>query len=174
MCLNLALLLASSRRKVLLVDGDLRRGRLHRDFGLERTPGLADVLAGSATFDSAVRPSGTDGLDVQPAGDLPEDPTTLLESPRFPELFEDAGKSYDVVLVDTAAILAVTDPALVARHAGVSLLVLRAGEHPVEVIALTVKRLRQGGARVDGAILNDVRPGRHLRYRYDYRARAGA
>ena len=173
-CLNLALLLASARRKVLLVDGDLRRGRLHRDFGLERTPGLAEVLAGSATFDSTVRPSGTEGLDVLPTGDLPEDPTALLESPRFPELLEDAGKRYDVVLVDTAAILAVTDPALVARHAGLSLLVLRAGEHPVEEIALTVKRLRQSGARVDGAILNDVRSGRHLRYRYDYRDRAGA
>lgn len=173
-CVNLGLLLASARRRVLLVDADLRRGRLHHEFGLERTPGVAEVVAGGATFDTAVRPSGTDALDVLAAGELPDDPTALLESPRFRELLAEAGKRYDVVLVDTAAILAVTDPALVARHAGLSLLVLRAGEHPVQEIALAVKRLRQGGARVDGAILNDLRPGRHARYRYEYRARAGA
>jgi tyrosine-protein kinase Etk/Wzc len=132
------------------------------------------VLAGNATFDGAVRASGTEGLDLLAAGELPEDPTALLEGTRFQELLAEAGKRYDVVLVDTAAILAVTDPALVARHAGLSLLVLRAGEHPLEEIALAVNRLRQGGARVDGAILNDVRPGRHSRYRYDYRSRTRA
>lgn len=173
-CLNLALLLATSRRRILLVDADLRRGRLHREFGLDRTPGLAEVLAGDAALESVVRPTGTDGLHLLAAGDLPEDPTALLEKPQFADLLADAGKRYDVVLVDTAAILAVTDPALVARHAGLSLLVLRAGEHPVEEIALAVKRLRQGGARVDGAVLNDVRPSRHARYRYEYRARIRA
>jgi tyrosine-protein kinase Etk/Wzc len=172
-CVNLALLLASPRRKVLLVDADLRRGRIHREFGLERTPGLAEVLSGTAALEAAIRPSGTEGLDLLAAGELPDDPTSLLEGPRFQELLAEAGKRYDVVLVDTAAILAVTDPALVARHAGLSLLVLRAGEHPVEEIALAVRRLQQSGARVDGAILNDLRPARH-RYRYEYRARARA
>jgi tyrosine-protein kinase Etk/Wzc len=173
-CVNLALLLASARRKVLLVDGDLRRGRLHREFGLARTPGLAEAIAGAATLDAAIRPSGTDGLDVLAAGELPEDPAALLEGPALQELLAQAAKRYDVVVVDTPAILAVTDPALVARHAGLSFLVLRAGEHPVEEIALAVKRLRQGGARVDGAILNDLRPSRYGRYRYEYRARARA
>jgi tyrosine-protein kinase Etk/Wzc len=173
-CVNLALLLASARRKVLLVDADLRCGRVHREFGFERAPGLADVLAGGATLDAAIRKSGTEGLDVLAAGELAEDPTVLLEGSTFQEMLSDAAKRYDVVLVDTAAILAVTDPALVARHAGLSLLVLRAGEHPVEEIALAVKRLRQSGARVDGVILNDIRPARYTRYRYEYRVRAGA
>lgn len=174
-CVNLALLLASPRRKVLLVDGDLRRGRLHREFGLERTPGVAEVVASGAPLDQAIHPTGTDGLDLLPAGELPDDPTSVLESPRFQELLAEAGRRYDVVVVDTPAILAVTDPALVARHAGLNLLVLRAGEHPLEEIALSVKRLSQNGAQVGGAILNDVRPGRHGRYRrYEYRkAKAG-
>jgi tyrosine-protein kinase Etk/Wzc len=169
-CVNLALLLASPRRKVLLVDADLRRGRLHREFGLERTPGVAEVVLGGLSLDQVLRPTGTEGLDLLAAGELPEDPTAVLENPRFQELLADAGKRYDVVVVDTPAILAVTDPALVARHAGLNLLVLRAGEHPIEEIALSVKRLSQNGAQVGGAILNDVRPGRHGRYhRYEYR-----
>lgn len=169
-CVNLAILLASPRRKVLLLDADLRRGGLHREFGFERVPGVAEVVSDAATLDAAIRQTGTVGLDLLPAGELPEDPTAVLESPKFPELLAEAGKRYDVVVVDTPAILAVTDPALVARHAGLNLLVLRAGEHPLEEIALSVKRLSQNGAQVGGAILNDVRPGRHGRYhRYEYR-----
>jgi tyrosine-protein kinase Etk/Wzc len=173
-CVNLALLLAASGRKVLLVDADLRRGRLHREFGLDPRPGLSDVLAGTAGLDEAIRPSGTDGIDVLATGERPDDPAALLERSRVAEVLAEAGKRCDVVLVDTAAVLAVTDPVLVARHAGLSLLVLRAGEHPVDEIALAVKRLRQGGARVDGAILNDLRSSRHARYRYEYRGRARA
>jgi tyrosine-protein kinase Etk/Wzc len=169
-CVNLALLLASPRRKVLLVDADLRRGRLHREFGLERMPGVAEVVTAGATLEAAIKPTGTDGLDLLPAGELPDDPTTVLENPKFAELLAELSKRYDVVVVDTPAILAVTDPALVARHAGLNLLVLRAGEHPLEEISLSVKRLSQNGAQVGGAILNDVRPGRHGRYhRYEYR-----
>lgn len=169
-CVNLAILLASPRRKVLLVDADLRRGRLHREFGLERTPGVSEVVGGGTSLDQAIHATGTEGLDLLPAGELPDDPTTILESPKFQELLAEAGKRYDVVIVDTPAILAVTDPALVARHAGLNLLVLRAGEHPLEEIALSVKRLSQNGAQVGGAILNDVRPGRHGRYhRYEYK-----
>jgi tyrosine-protein kinase Etk/Wzc len=171
-CVNLALLLASARRKVLLVDADLRRGRLHREFGLERTPGLAEAVLEGAALEQAVHPTGTEGLDLLPTGALGEDPTAILESPRLQELLTLAGERYDVVVVDTPAILAVTDPALVARHAGLNLLVLRAGEHPVEEIALAVRRLSQNGAHVDGAILNDVRRGRHGGYhRYEYRRR---
>jgi tyrosine-protein kinase Etk/Wzc len=169
-CVNLGLLLASPTRKVLLVDADLRRGRMHREFGLERTPGVVEVVLGGAPLETALHATGTVGLDLLPAGELPDDPTTILESPRFAELLAEASKRYDVVIVDTPAILAVTDPALVARHAGLNLLVLRAGEHPLEEIALSVKRLGQNGAQVFGAILNDVRPGRHGRYhRYEYR-----
>jgi tyrosine-protein kinase Etk/Wzc len=168
-CVNLAILLASPRRKVLLVDADLRRGRLHREFGLGRTPGLSEVVLSGVPIDAAIHATGTEGLDLLPAGELQEDPTPILESPKLQELLAEANKRYDVVVVDTPAILAVTDPALVARHAGLNLLVLRAGEHPVEEIALSVKRLSQNGAQVGGAILNDVRPGRHGRYRYGYR-----
>ncbi len=174
-CVNLALLLASPTRKVLLVDADLRRGRLHREFGLARAPGVAEVVLSSTSLDQAIKPTVTVGLDLLPAGELPDDPTAVLENPRFQELLAEAGRRYDVVVVDTPAILAVTDPALVARHAGLNLLVLRAGEHPLDEIALSVKRLSQSGAQVGGAILNDVRPGRHGRYhRYEYRkAKAG-
>ena len=173
---NLAHLLASAGRRVLLVDGDLRRGRLHRYFSLDRGPGLSDVVSGSVPLEEALRPSGVDRLDVLSTGRIPPNPAELLASHRFQHLLAAVSKRYDLVLVDTPPVLAVTDPALVARHAGVNLLVLRAGAHSIQEIALATKHLSQSGVRVQGAILNEVKEmrGRYGRagryYRYEYRS----
>jgi tyrosine-protein kinase Etk/Wzc len=172
---NLAHLLAASNGRVLLVDGDLRRGILHRYFALEAEPGLSDALTGEATLDAAIHPTESHQLDVLPAGRHATNPADLLASARFPQLLEEVGRRYKVVVIDTPPILSVTDSALVGRHAGVNLLVLRAGEHSTREIAHAVKRLVQNGVTVRGAILNDVRPsagryGRPNRYRrYDAR-----
>jgi tyrosine-protein kinase Etk/Wzc len=176
-CANVAHLLAASKRRVLVIDADLRRGSLHRQFGLPREPGLADVLGGSSPLDGAVQRTGTTHLDVLAAGRLPLDPSALLDSPAFRDLLAGMSHKYDVVLVDTPAILAVTDAALVARHAGVNLLVLRAGQHPLHEIVLAIQRLGRSGGHVSGAILNDVRAtgryGKYGRYRrYEYRKSA--
>ncbi len=173
---NLAHLLAAAGRRVVLVDGDLRRGRLHRYFSLERAPGLSDVVSGAVTLEQALRRTSVERLDVLSTGRIPPNPAELLASHRFQYLLAELSKRYDLVLVDTPPVLAVTDPTLVARHAGVNLLVLRAGAHSVHEITLAVKQLGQGGVRVQGAILNQVdtnrgRYGRSGRYRrYEYRS----
>jgi tyrosine-protein kinase Etk/Wzc len=173
---NLAHLLAAADGRVLLVDGDLRRGGLHRHFGVEGQPGLADVLSGAAELDAAVRPSGTPGLDLLPAGTLVARPAELLAGDRLQHVLSDLGRRYSVVIVDTPPILAVADSALVGRHAGVNLLVLRAGEHSVREISYALRRLVQGGVAVKGAILNDVRPslGRYGRSHHYRRYEAGS
>jgi tyrosine-protein kinase Etk/Wzc len=177
-CVNLGYLLAAAGRRVLVIDADLRRGRLNRQFGLPRDPGLSQILAGEIAVDAAIRHADTPGLDLIPSGRLPTNPAELLASLGFKTLLDDVSRRYDVVLVDTPSILAVTDCAIVARHAGLNLLVLRAGEHPVAEITLAVDRLSQNGIKIQGAILNDVRAangryGRHGRYRrYDYRRAA--
>jgi tyrosine-protein kinase Etk/Wzc len=174
--LNLATVLASSGKRVLLVDGDMRKGRLHRQFGMERSPGLSDVITGASTVDAAVQPTGANDVWVLPTGRIPPNPSELLASERFRRALGELSRRFDLVLVDTAPVLAVTDAALVGRVAGMTLVVLRAGRHPLREIALAVKRLAQVGVRPHGFVLNDVthRSGvlgsrYSYHYQYDYR-----
>ena len=179
-CANLAWVLASPERRVLLVDCDLRRGGLHRFFGESRHPGVSDVVSGGFTPQEAIRTTSNPNLDILPTGRIPPNPAELLGSRAFEHLLEWASPRYGLVLCDTPPILAVTDPALVARLAGVNLLVLRAGQHPVHEISLALKRLAQSGVKVQGAVLNDVkvvrgRYGKYGRYqRYEYHSDSGA
>jgi tyrosine-protein kinase Etk/Wzc len=172
---NLAHLLAAVDGRVLLVDGDLRRGVLHRYFGLAEKPGVTDILLGEATLETAVHRSDDANLDVLPMGKRVTNPGELVASAAFRQLLEDVRGRYKVVIVDTTPILSVPDSAVVARDAGVTLLVVRAGEQNVHDVSLAVKRLVQNGATVRGAVLNDVRPtlghyGRSGEYRrYDAR-----
>lgn len=168
---NLAHLLAAAEGRVLLIDGDLRRGGLHRQLGVEGEPGLADVLSGKAQLEAAVRSSRTPGLDLLPAGTVVASPAELLAGDRLQQLLTELGRRYGVVIVDTPPVLSLADSALVGRHAGVNLLVLRAGEHSVREISYALRRLVQAGVAVRGAILNHVRPAlgsararRHRRY----------
>lgn len=168
---NLAHLLASGDGRVLLVDGDLRRGVLHRSFGLEGSPGLSDVASGAAELDAAIRRTDAPSLDVLPAGTPTGMPAELLAGEPFARLVAELGRRYRAVVVDTPPVLSVSDAALVARHAGVTLLVVRAGQHAIQEIDWAVRRLAQSGVRVRGAVLNDVRPsaawaGRVRRYHY--------
>lgn len=167
---NLAALLAAPDGRVLLVDADLRRGTLHRAFGAELAPGLSDLLAGTATLDQAVRRTGNPHLDLIACGPRPPNPAELLSGERLRQVLEEARGRYGVIVVDTPPVLSVTDAVLVARHAGVNLLVVRSGAQTSGEVTTAVKRLRQRGVAVHGAVLNDVRPtlgryGRSGRYR---------
>ncbi|MFT3917325.1 MAG: polysaccharide biosynthesis tyrosine autokinase [Anaeromyxobacteraceae bacterium] len=152
---NLALVLAEADRRVLVVDADLRRGHLHRYFGLPRRPGISEQLDGSGP-EGGVQKTGHPRLDVLTTGRLPPNPAEMLASERFRRLLDGLSHRYDIVLVDTPPILAVADPTLVGQAAGVVLLVLKAGHHPIREISLAVKRLEQSRIRVHGAVLNDV------------------
>lgn len=165
-CVNLALLLAAEDCRVLLVDADLRRGRLHRYFSAPRQPGLSELLAGTVDLDGAIRRTDSPNLHLLSTGRIPPNPSELLATQRFQHVLEDASARYAYVLVDTPPVLAVTDPTLVARCTGVNLLVLRAGEHPLREISLSVKQYTQNGFPVQGAILNDARSTRHGYGRY--------
>jgi tyrosine-protein kinase Etk/Wzc len=174
-CVNLAHLLASAGWRVLLVDADLRRGRLHRHFGLDRQPGLSDVLGGLAPPQEAIRPTRAARLDVLASGRDLANPAELLASQRFQQVLSAASRKYDLVILDCPPALAVTDPVLVSGCAGVNLMVLQAGQHPVAEIQNALKRFTQSGVEVQGLILNDVQPssGRYAGdRRYEYRSEA--
>jgi tyrosine-protein kinase Etk/Wzc len=169
---NLAHLVAAAAKRVLLVDGDLRRGTVHRFFSVEASPGLSEVLARTTPLEQAARSTGVAGLDVLPCGERRREAAELLASTDIQALLAAAAERYDLVVVDTPPSLAVSDALIVARHASSNLLVLRAGRHPMREIALALERYVRSGVVVHGVILNDTRP---LPSKYEReRAYAGA
>jgi tyrosine-protein kinase Etk/Wzc len=171
-CANLARLLAEGGTRVVVVDADLRRGHLHSYLGGGKAPGLSDVVAGTADLKRVVRSTTTPNLSFLSCGQQATNPADMLGSRRYVEIVEALSRDHDLVLVDTAPVLAVTDGALAARPAGLALLVLRAGKHPLREVVLAVKRLAQGGVATKALVLNDVRPkmpGRTAgHYQYEY------
>jgi tyrosine-protein kinase Etk/Wzc len=169
---NLACLLAEAGKRVVVVDADLRRGTLHKLLGLSRGPGLADVIAGLPLAE-ALRETSQPRLTALTGGSLPPNPAELLGSDRMARLVEDLASRFDLVLLDTPPVLAVTDAALVARHAGVNLFVVRSGRHPLREVLTAVRLIGRGGIRVNGFVMNGVRLdrglGRRSAYHYQYK-----
>jgi capsular exopolysaccharide synthesis family protein len=122
---NLAVAIAQSGRKVILVDADLRRPRLHKVLGLSARTGLAKVIAGEVELAEAVQTTVVPNLSVLPCGPRPAQPAELLTLPRFADLLEELRESYDYVLIDTPPLLAVSDPCAVAPRADGVLLTIR-------------------------------------------------
>ncbi|HYH78913.1 MAG TPA: polysaccharide biosynthesis tyrosine autokinase [Longimicrobium sp.] len=169
---NLAVTFAQQRMKVLLVDCDMRRSRLHQIFGTERLPGLTEVLARQATLEEAIRPTDVDGLHLLPAGTLVPNVSELLGSPRMKETLAELSSRYDLVLVDTPPVLAAADAEILGVQTDAALVVIRAGQTERQPAQYAVQQLRAIGARVVGGVLNDPDEkvagyGRYTYY-YDY------
>jgi capsular exopolysaccharide synthesis family protein len=162
---NLAVTIAQSGKRVVLVDADLRRPGLHRLFGLPAESGLASVLAGEAEIPDAVRPSGVPGLWVLPGGPRPPNPAELLTSPRLPELLAHLRERFDFVLVDTSALLAVSDPGAVAPRVDGVLLVVRVGKDNRPQAERARELLGTLKATVAGVVVNGA--GRRGGYGYE-------
>jgi capsular exopolysaccharide synthesis family protein len=153
---NLAITMAQQGMRVLLVDGDLRRAQIHKLFGLEREPGLTEVLLGEIPLSGAVRATSTAGLSILSAGGLPKvSPSDLLASPALRTLVETAAGEYDLVMFDTPPLLALSDAALIGRLTDGVLLVIRAGQTDRDEARTAVRQVRAVGVPVVGAVLND-------------------
>lgn len=153
---NMAAVVAKSGSKVLVIDADMRKGRMERQMAVGHKPGLSEYLSGQATIESLLKQPGIDGLDYIGRGNVPPNPSELLMHPRFNSLMEWASEHYDMVIIDTPPILAVTDPAIVGAHAGTTLLVGRFGQNSVKEINVAKQRFEQNGIEVKGFILNAV------------------
>lgn len=166
---NLAAVCAQAGQKVLVIDADMRKGSLHRVLAVSPQQGLSDVLAGKVAVEDAVHPvAGLEAMHYMVRGDVPPNPSELLLHARFQQLLETLAPQYDIVIIDTPPILAVTDAAIVARHAGANLLVTRFGVNQSKEIALTIKRFEQNGVPVKGAIFNAVEKRATGYYSYGY------
>lgn len=163
---NFAAVLAASGKRVLLIDGDLRTGHLHRYFGLDRRNGLADVVVGRVSFAQAIHKGVVENVDFLSTGALPPKPSELLAHENFGKLLQVLSARYDFVLVDTPPVLAVADALAVSAHAGAIFNIVRGGVTTKSEIEETVKRLNQAGHAVTGVVFNDSRA-RPIRYGYE-------
>ncbi len=175
---NFAAVLADAGQKVLIVDADMRKGHLHEYFGRERGPGLSDVVAGDLTWGEAVQKTGVEGLDLLASGTLPPNPSELLMHKAFHDLMAALSAAYDVVLIDTPPVLAVTDAVIIGRQAGTLFLQLCSGRHPLREVEQAIKYLKNGGIQPQGCIFNDIMPRSayygYSRYGYHYQYKYGS
>jgi polysaccharide biosynthesis transport protein len=155
---NLGISLAEIGRRVLLIDGDLRRPRLGKLFGLQFASGLSDALLdegkGKITLDSVVRPSSVPGLYVLPGGSEPANISKLLHSTFLDNLIETARAEYDFVLIDSPPMVGMADARLLSRNVDGVILISRAGETSPEQLGEARERLADDGTPVIGTILN--------------------
>lgn len=169
---NLGLALVSGGLRTVLVDADLRRPNVASVMGLEGAAGLTDVLVARAELDDVLQEWGSDGLAVLPAGTVPPNPSELIGSAAMEMVLADLGRRFDVVLVDTPPVLAVTDAALISTRVSTTLLVAAADQTRLSDVRQAVEALARVGERPDGIVLTKSRhrAGRYAYYRQEDRS----
>ncbi|CAE6961423.1 protein involved in exopolysaccharide biosynthesis [Vibrio sp. B1FIG11] len=165
---NFAAVAAKTGQKVLLVDADMRKGYLQQCFGLAADNGLSDFLSGKISQDMVIKPTKVENLDVITRGQVPPNPSELLMHPRFAEFVEKASQEYDLVIIDTPPVLAVTDPSIVGAIAGTTLMVARFDQTTSKELEVARSRFEQSGVEVKGVILNAIEKKAASSYGYGY------
>ena len=149
--------LAQQGIHTLLVDADMRRSVQHQQFGLERSPGLSELLVGEAALSESVRPTEVEGLYVMPGGASPPNPAELLGGARMDQLLASLREKFDSIVIDSPPMLAVTDAAVLGPKVDGVVLVLRAEQTDREAASLALSQLRHVGATILGVVMNDTK-----------------
>ncbi|MFZ7791686.1 polysaccharide biosynthesis tyrosine autokinase [Acinetobacter lwoffii] len=165
---NLATILAQGGKRVLVIDGDMRRGYLHKYFNAELSPGLAELLNLQNSYEDIVQNSTVENLFFVTRGKSPVNPSELLSTDKFKAFLDQASAHFDHILIDTPPVLAVTDGIIIAQYAGVNLLIARHAQTQIKELEITVNRFEQANVKVNGVILNDVQKGAAGSYGYNY------
>ncbi len=171
---NFAAVIAASEQRVLLIDADMRKGYLHNLLNKKVTPGLSDLISDNTTLEDAIHTVqvGDNSLDIITRGQTPPNPSELLMHSNFEKLLSQLSGLYDLILIDTPPIHAVTDPIIIGKHSGVVFMVVRHDQHSMKEIEHAVARLSQNGINTKGFIFNGyvAKKGSHG---YDYHSYYG-
>lgn len=176
--LNISVSLAQAGFRVLVVDGDLRRGELHKFFGMEGGRGLADVLAGQAKPESVIQRTGLPNLDLVATGPFPPNPAELMLRGEFNSFLDYARRTYDRIIFDCPPVMAVSEASILASLVDGVIMVVWAGQTSRKLSQMSLQIIRQRGANVLGCVLNNLEFGRvgyyyystyYGYYDYDYR-----
>lgn len=165
---NLAVTMAQSGRRVLLVDADLRRPRIGKIFGLDTTIGVAAVVSGKAEIDDAIQAGPVPNLSILPGGKRPTNPAEILSSERFKNMIDMLREKYDVIVIDTPPLLAVSDPGAVAGIVDGVVLTMRLRRNVKPLAARAKSILEAVGANLLGVVINGVSSEAGYGYNYDY------
>ncbi|NKI73557.1 tyrosine-protein kinase Wzc [Dickeya sp. CFBP 2040] len=176
--INLGTIIAQAGQRILIVDCDMRKGYLHELIGAQNINGLSDILSGQSKIQDVVHKTQVENMDFISKGKMPPNPSELLMHKNFSDFIKWAEDNYDLVLLDTPPILAVTDAAIIGRHAGTSLLVARFEINTVKELEISIRRFEQNRINIKGVILNAIEKratsyygyGNYGYYAYDYKS----
>jgi capsular exopolysaccharide synthesis family protein len=173
--INLAITFAQMGAKVLLMDCDLRKARVHRYLNLERKAGLTNVICGFVDFDKAVKRDVRENLDVLTSGEIPSNPAELLENEEFENMIHELQKQYDYIFIDTPPVTVVTDAAVVMKHSMGVIVVVRQNVTTYDYLDVTMMDIRRIGIKILGMVLLGTDEGikkygyyRRKKYKYKY------
>jgi tyrosine-protein kinase Etk/Wzc len=165
---NLAALLASIKKRVLIIDSDMRNGRLHEAFSVDRQPGLSDLLAGRATLDEVIVSLPDVGVDFIPKGSTVLNPAELLVIGNLEESLEQLKSFYNHIVIDSPPILGATDAAILGKYADATFLVVKEGRYTAQELEVSFRRFQQVGVKPNGFIINDMKEGSSYSPYYGY------
>lgn len=175
---NLATVMAQAGQNVCLVDADIRRGYLRRYFSIDKSvPGLTDVLSGEAKIEDVVHVDAESGLHFIPAGKYPPNPSELFMHENFAKVCAYLDERFEITLMDAPPLLAVTDPVIIGKYAGMTLLVVRHLFTHINEVAASLRTLENNGLKASGAVLNSYSPKANSKnagdysYQYAYKSR---
>lgn len=167
---NLAVTYAQDNRKVLLIDADMRKPTVHRTFQLSNIAGLSSVLSRQFSPDDAIHSTEIPNLYVMTAGAIPPNPAEMLNSKSMAQMMEKLREQFDVILIDTPPVLAVTDAQLLASQSDGVLMVINTGKVKKEIALKAKETLQRVNARMLGVVLNNVKRKASEDYYYYYYA----
>jgi tyrosine-protein kinase Etk/Wzc len=153
----------------LLIDADLRKGRLHKEFGIKRGKGLSQILLGEATVDEVIQPTEVDNLFIMQCGTVPPNPSELLGSKHYSTMISELEKAYDLIIVDTPPIMLVTDAALACRIVSQIVMVIEYNKHSIDAIKDGMAQLLKGNSSAHASfVINKYEHGHNDGYGYKY------
>jgi len=163
--INLAITFAQMGAKVIVVDCDLRKARVHKYLGLERMDGVSNVLCGFIELEKAIKYSVRENLDCLTAGAIPPNPAELMETEEFGALISALKEKYDYIFIDTPPVTVVTDAAIAMKQCTGAVVVVRENFTMYDMLDTTMETIRKTGAKILGVVMVDCDE-RAQRYRY--------